>query len=93
MDFSNAEKIQTASPPEKKETVSSDDVDTLPDIGDLNFGEKNSSIDDIIVDSDFASSEGNSSVSSGKTFQNDTMPSIENADVMARAIQTLLAKD
>ena len=92
MDFSNAEKIQTASPPEKKETVSSDDVDTLPDIGDLNFGEKNSSIDDIIVDSDFASSEGNSPVSSGKTFQNDTMPSIENADVMARAIQTLLAK-
>lgn len=75
---------------EYSDGTSIEDIDELPDIADLSMDKKNSDIGDIIEDSDFAAG---SSSSIGKTLPNGSEVSIQNADVMAGAIRTLLSKD
>ncbi|MGI5057750.1 hypothetical protein [Treponema pectinovorum] len=75
---------------EESEGTSVKEVDDLPNIEDLSTDEKNDDINDIIEDSDFAAS-AKSSI--GKSLPNSTEVSIQNADVMAGAIRTLLSKD
>lgn len=65
-------------------------VDQLPDIADFTIGKKSEGIGDIISDSDFASGKSSSGSSS---FPDGSNASIQNADVMAQAIRTLLSKD
>ena len=66
-------------------------VDSLPDIADFSPDKKNEDVGDIISDSDFASSGGKSS--GGAVFPDGKAATTQNADVMAQAIRTLLAKD
>lgn len=94
IDFSKSEKISASTEKENSTDSSGNltqEVDTLPDIGDFNPDGKNSPISDIIDDSEFA---GASSATESSNFhQSSEEPSIQNADVMAQAIRTLLAKD
>ncbi len=66
------------------------EVDSLPDIEDLDTGKKDGEIGDIINDSEFATS-GKSS--GGTQFPDGQTAGTQNADVMAQAIRTILSKD
>lgn len=68
-----------------------ENLDDLPDIGELDPDNKKSSNDDIISDSDFAST--GSSEGKSVNFPSGKNAKEQNTAVMAQAIKTLLAKD
>lgn len=68
-----------------------DDVDELPEIGELSDVVKNNLSGDIIKDSDFASGGGSSFT--GNAFSGGAESNSQNVDIMAQAVRTLLEKD